>query len=131
MKHIYVRPLRLYDEQDKAAFVEAADTCGKEFPKDVFTLPSTRIMVAEAGGQVILYQPHYLSLNLGSLIPLPHASYNMLAAAQHMLVASAFTRVHAEGLADIIALSNNTDTRSFAQRHGFMTCSDMLRMEVR
>jgi len=131
MKHIYVRPLRLYDEQDKAAFVVAADASGKEFPKDVFTLPSTRIMVAEEEGRIVLYQPQFVSLNLGSLIPVIGATPSEMASAQHMLVAAAFTRAHSEGFADIFASSNNELTRRFALRHGFTETEDGLRLEIR
>lgn len=131
MRHIYCRPLRLYDEADKAAFIVAADASGKEFPKDVFTLPSTRIMVAEAEGQIVLYQPQYLSLTLGSLIPSMQASRSEMASAQHQLTATAFTRAHAEGLADVLAFSNSPETRQFALRHGFNICEDGLRMAIR
>lgn len=127
MKHIYIRPLRLHDELDKAAFIAAADASGKEFPKDVFTLPSTRIMVAERGDQIVMYQPQYVSLTLGSLIPVGVP----LAEAQHQLVAAAYTRAHAEGFADVLAFSSSELTRGFALRHGFIACQDGLRMELR
>lgn len=131
MKKIYVRPLRLYDETDKAAFVAAADASGKEFPKDVFTLLSTRIMVAEAEGKVIMFQPHFASLNLGSLIPMAGISPFEFASSQHMLTAAAYTRAHSEGFADILALSNDLNTQEFAKRHGFIACDGVLRLEVR
>ena len=131
MKHIYIRQLRMYDEADKAKFVVAADASGKEFPKDVFTLPSTRIMVAEKAGEILMYQPHFVSLNLGSLIPMAGISARYFASAQHQLTAAAFTRAHAEGLADIIALSNDPNTRDFAKRHGYVPCEVALRLEVR
>lgn len=130
MNHIYVRPLRLYDEADKAAFIAAADACGKEFPKDVFTLPSTRIMVAEREGKVVMYQPHFASLNLGSIIPVI-GTPSELASAQHQLTAAAFSRAHAEGFADIVAFSSNRETRSFAKRHGYKATKDGLILEVR
>ncbi len=131
MIKIYVRPLRLYDELDKAAFVEAADASGKEFPQDVFTLPSTRIMVAEKGKEIVMYMPQFLSLTLGSLIPRGLQADHDLAEAQHHLVAAAFTRAHTEGFADILALSSNELTRRFALRHGFTATPDVLRMEIR
>jgi hypothetical protein len=121
----------MYDEADKAAFIAAADASGKEFPKDVFTLPTTRIMVAEAGEKIVLYQPHFVSLSLGSLIPAPLATNGLLAEAQHQLVAAAYTRVHTEGFADIFASSNDERTRGFAKRHGFVPWADGLRLEVR
>ena len=131
MKHIYCRPLRLYDEQDKAAFVAAADASGKEFPKDVFTLPSTRIMVAEDGGKILMYQPQFLSMTLGSLVPVGSLTQREFASAQHQLTAAAFTRAHTEGLADVIAFSNDPDTRAFALRHGFIALEDGLRWGIR
>lgn len=131
MKHVFVRPLRMYDEADKAAFVQAADASGKEFPKDVFTLPSTRIMVAEVENRVLLYQPQYISMTLGSLIPVGSLSQREFASAQHQLTASAFTRAHTEGLADVIAFSNDPATREFALRHGFTAWGDGLRLRLR
>jgi hypothetical protein len=130
MKHIFVRPLRLYDEEDKAGFIKAADAAHRIFPKDVFALPSTRVMVAEMEGRILMYQPHFASLNLGSLIPLI-ATPSEMASAQHQLFAAAFTRAHAEGFADIIAFSNDKGTRSFAKRHGFQASKDALIMGVR
>lgn len=120
----------MYDEVDKAAFIAAADKCGKEFPKDVFTLPSTRIMVAEKEGEIIMYQPQFISLVLGSLVPISNKD-SLLASAQHMLYGAAFTRAHNEGLADIQAFSNNEDTRKFAMRHNFKPIADCLRMDIR
>jgi hypothetical protein len=131
MNHIWCRPLRMYDEADKAAFVAAVDASGKEFPKDVFTLPSTRIMVAECENRVILYQPQFISMTLGSLIPVGSLSQRELASAQHQLVAAAFTRAHAEGLADVIAFSNDPATRDFALRHGFTADADGLKLRLR
>jgi hypothetical protein len=131
MNHIWVRPLRMYDEVDKAAFVEAADTSGKEFPKNVFTLPSTRIMIAERAGKILLYQPQFLSMTLGSLVPVGSLSQREFASAQHQLTAAAFTRAHTEGLADVIAFSNDPDTRAFALRHGYIAQEDGLRLELR
>lgn len=130
MRHIFCRPLRLHDEADKAAFIVAADKSGKEFPKDVFTLPSTRIMVAERGGEIVLYQPQFVSLTLGSLIPVIDDPI-LMAAGQHQLFGAAYTRAHAEGLADIHCYSNNELTRGFALRHGFQEIPDCLRMGVR
>lgn len=131
MKHIWVRPLRLYDDADKAAFIVAADSSAKEFPKDVFTLPSTRIMVAEVENRIIMYQPQFLSMTLGSLVPVGSLSQREFASAQHQLTAAAFTRAHTEGLADVIAFSNDPNTRAFALRHGFLADKDGLRMGVR
>lgn len=131
MRHIWVRPLRMYDEADKAAFVAAADASGKEFPTDVFTLPSTRIMVAEAENRAILYMPQYLSMTLGSLVPVGSLTQRELASAQHQLTAAAFTRAHTEGLADVIAFSNDPNTREFALRHGFVAWEDGLRLRLR
>lgn len=120
----------MWDEADKAAFIAAADASGKEFPKDVFKLASTGIMVAEAEGQIVMYQPHFVSLQLGSIIPLIGTPSEM-ASAQHQLTAAAFTRAHTEGLADIIAFSNDKHTRGFAKRHGFTASKDGLRLEIR
>lgn len=131
MKHVWVRPLRLYDEQDKAKFIAAADACGKEFPKDVFTLPSTRIMVAEKEGEIVMFQPHYVSLNLGSLIPVSGIMAGDFASSQHMLTAAAFTRAHSEGFADIIAMSTDPSTQKFAKRHGYVSRPETLYLEVR
>lgn len=131
MKHIWVRPLRLHDEADKAAFVAAVDSSGKEFPTDLFTLPSTRIMIAERAGQILLYQPQYLSMTLGSLVPVGSLSQSEFASAQHQLAAAAFTRAHTEGLADVIAFSNDPSTRKFALRHGFTAWEDGLRLGIR
>ena len=131
MKHVYVRPLRMYDEEDKQRFVHLIEQSGKEFPKDVFTLPLTRIMVAEKEGEIVMYQPHFASLNLGSLIPVGGIMAGDFASAQHQLTAAAFTRAHNEGFADIIVLSNDPSTRKFAQRHGYLACDAVLRMEVR
>lgn len=131
MRHIYVRPLRMFDQADKAAFIAAADASGKEFPKDVFKLASTGIMVAEAEGQIVMYQPHFMSLNLGSLIPFGIPTGPEMASAQHQLTAAAFTRAHSEGFADIIAFSNDKNTRAFAKRHGFAPTKDGLRLEIR
>lgn len=131
MRHIYVRPLRMYDEMDKAAFVAAVDASGKEFPKDVFTLPSTRIMVAERGSEIVMFQPQFASLSLGSLVPHGQFSGGVMAEAQHQLVAAAYNRAHTEGFADIFASSNNADTRNFAMRHDFVPWADCLRREVR
>lgn len=131
MKHIYVRPLRMYDEADKAAFIAAADASGKEFPKDVFTLPSTRIMVAEEQGRILLFQPQFLSMTLGSLVPVGSLSQREFASAQHQLTAAAFTRAHTEGLADVIAFSTDPDTRAFALRHGYVAREDGLKLEIR
>lgn len=121
----------MYDEADKAAFVAAADASGKEFPTDVFTLPSTRIMVAEAENRAILYMPQYLSMTLGSLVPVGSLTQRELASAQHQLTAAAFTRAHTEGLADVIAFSNDPNTREFALRHGFVAWEDGLRLRLR
>jgi hypothetical protein len=121
----------LYDEGDKAAFVLAADASGKEFPKDVFTLPTTRIMVAEVENRVIMYQPQFLSMTLGSLVPVGSLTQRELASAQHQLVAAAFTRAHTEGLADVIAFSNNPSTRAFSLKHGFTVWGDGLRLGIR
>jgi len=131
MRPVFVRPLRMYDEADKAAFIVAADASGKEFPKDVFTLPSTQIMIAEREGQILLYQPQYLSMTLGSLVPVGSLSQKEFASAQHQLTAAAFTRAHTEGLADVIAFSNDPSTRAFALRHGFVAWGDGLRMGIR
>lgn len=131
MEHIFVRPLRMYDEEDKAAFVLAADASGKEFPKDVFTLPTTRIMLAEVDNRVIMYQPQFLSMTLGSLVPVGSLTQRELASAQHQLVAAAFTRAHTEGLADVIAFSNDPSTRAFALKHGFTVWGDGLRLGIR
>lgn len=131
MKHVWVRPLRMYDEQDKAAFIVAADASGKEFPKDVFTLPSTRIMLAEEENRIIMYQPQFLSMTLGSLVPVGSLTQRELASAQHQLTAAAFTRAHTEGLADVIAFSNDPNTREFALRHGFVAWEDGLRLRLR
>jgi hypothetical protein len=131
MRHVWVRPLRMYDEADKAAFVAAADASGKEFPKDVFTLPSTRIMIAEREGEILLYQAQYLSMTLGSLVPVGSLSQREFASAQHQLAAAAFTRAHTEGLADVIAFSNDPSTRAFALRHGFTARGDGLILGVR
>lgn len=131
MNHCYIRPLRLYDEVDKAAFIEAVDASGKEFPKDVFTLPSTRIMVAEENGKILLYQPQYTSMTLGSLVPVGSLTQREFASAQYQLVGSAFTRAHAEGLADVIAFSNDPNTRAFALRHGFSAREDGLILRLR
>ena len=131
MKHVFVRPLRMYDEADKAAFIKAADDSGKEFPKDVFTLPSTRIMVAEVDNRVILYQPQYISMTLGSLVPVGSLTQGEYASAQYQLANAAFTRAHTEGLADIIAFSNDVRTRAFAKRHGFVETKDGLIWGIR
>src|ERR1017187_3122473 len=131
MRHIYVRPLRLYDEDDKNKFIAAVDSSGKEFPNNVFTLPSTRIMVAEVESRIILYQPQFLSMTLGSLVPVASLTQREFAAAQHQLVAAAFTRAHTEGLADVIAFSNNPSTRAFALKHGFTVWGDGLRLGIR
>jgi hypothetical protein len=131
MRHIWIRPLRLYDEADREAFVAAADASGKEFPKDVFTLPSTRIMVAEIENRVILYMPQFLSVTLGSLIPVGSLTQQEFASAQYQLTQAAFTRAHAEGLADVIAFSNDPHTRAFALRHGFVERKDGLELRIR
>ena len=131
MRHIWVRPLRMYDEADKAAFIAAADASGKDFPKDVFTLPSTRIMLAEEENRIIMYQPQFLSMTLGSLVPVGSLTQRELASAQHQLTAAAFTRAHTEGLADVIAFSNDPNTREFALRHGFVAWEDGLRLRLR
>jgi hypothetical protein len=134
MNHCFVRPLRLYDEADKAAFIDATDRCGKDFPKDVFSLPSTRIMVASTiqnGREAItMYQPQFISLNLGSLIPVGLPSASKMATAQHQLFAAAYTRAHLEGLADLVAFSNDEATRSFSMRHGLVAV-DGLRRDIR
>lgn len=121
----------MYDEADKAAFIAAVDASGKEFPKDVFTLPSTRIMIAERAGKILLYQPQFLSMTLGSLVPVGSLTQREFASAQHQLTAAAFTRTHTEGLADVIAFSNDPNTRAFALRHGYIAREDGLRLEVR
>ena len=131
MRHIYVRPLRLYDEDDKNKFIAAVDSSGKEFPNNVFTLPSTRIMVAEVESRIILYQPQFLSMTLGSLVPVGSLTQRELASAQHQLVAAAFTRAQTEGLADVIAFSNDPSTRAFALKHGFTVWGDGLRLGIR
>jgi len=131
MKHVWVRPLRMYDEEDKAAFVLAVDSSGKGFPNDVFTLPCTRIMVAEVENRIIMYQPQFLSMTLGSLVPVGSLTPMELASAQHQLTAAAFTRAHAEGLADVIAFSSDPNTRDFALRHGFTAWGDGLKLRIR
>jgi hypothetical protein len=131
MGNIFVRPLRLYDDADKAAFVAAVEDSGKEFPKDLFTLPSTRIMVAEIENRIIMYQPQFLSMTLGSLVPVGSLTQREYASAQHQLVAVAFTRAHTEGLADVIAFSSSPATRAFALRHGFIAWGDGLRLGIR
>jgi hypothetical protein len=131
MGNIFIRPLRLYDDADKVAFVAAVEDSGKEFPKDVFTLPSTRIMIAEREGQILLYQPQYLSMTLGSLVPVGSLTQKEFASALHQLAAAAFTRAHTEGLADVIAFSNDLNTRAFALRHGFTAQGDGLRLGLR
>jgi hypothetical protein len=131
MTPIFVRLLRMHDEADKAAFIAAADASGKEFPKDVFTLPSTRIMIAERAGHILLYQPQFISMTLGSLVPVGSLSQREFASAQYQLSAAAFTRAHTEGLADVIAFSNDPSTRAFALRHGFVECTDGLRLGIR
>ena len=131
MRHIFIRPLRMYDETDKAAFVVAADASGKEFPKDVFTLPSTRIMVAEKGTEIVMYMPQFLSMTMGSLIPNGKRTDREMAEAQHQLLACAYTRAHSEGFADIFASSNDICTRKFCIRHGATPWADALRLEIR
>ena len=131
MRHIFVRPLRMYDEAEKAAFVAAANASGKEFPKDVFTLPSTRIMVAERGSEIVMYMPQFLSMTMGSLIPVGNPNDRSMAEAQHQLLAAAYTRAHTEGFADIFASSNDARTRKFCARHGANPWPDALRLEIR
>lgn len=131
MRHIYVRPLRMYDEADKAAFVAAVDASGKEFPKDVFTLPSTRIMVAEQGSVSVMYQPQFLSMTMGSIIPVGTITDRAMAEAQHQLLAAAYTRAHSEGFADVFASSNDDRTRTFCVRHGAVPWPDAIRLEIR
>lgn len=131
MKRIWVRPLRLYDDADKAKFIAAADSSGKGFPNGVFTLPSTSIMVAEMGSDILMYQPHFVPLELGSLITVGDLPHGVMAQAQNQLVAAAYTRAHSEGLAYLLASSENNFTRGFAMRHGFSACKRGLRMEIR
>jgi hypothetical protein len=121
----------MYDEADKAAFVVAADSSGKDFPKDVFTLPSTRVMVAERGSEVLMYMPQFLSMTMGSLIPKRQLTDREMAEAQHQLLACAYTRAHSEGFADIFASSNDIRTRKFCIRHGATPWADALRLEIR
>lgn len=134
MNHIYVRPLRMNDEADVAAFVAAVENCGLSFPSNVFSLPSTRVMVAERrqehGMEIVGYQPHYIPLVLGSFIAISESDTE-LASAQHMLTAAAYTRAHQEGLAEILAPSNTEATQSYALRHGFTEAHKCLRMDVR
>lgn len=121
----------MYDEADKSAFIVAADASGKEFPKDVFTLPSTRIMVAERGAEVIMYMPQFLSMTMGSLIPVGNPNDRSMAEAQHQLLAAAYTRAHSEGFADVFASSNDDRTRTFCFRHGAVPWPDAIRLEIR
>jgi hypothetical protein len=121
----------MYDEEDKAAFVVAADSSGKEFPKDVFTLPSTRVMVAERGNEIVMYQPQFVSMTMGSIIPVGNPSDRSMAEAQHQLLAASFLRAHTEGFADIFASSNDDRTRKFCTRHGAVPWPDGLRLEIR
>ena len=128
--HIYVRPLAM---KDWDSFIASTEHSGKYFPSNVFTLPSTRVMVAEKREEgrleVIAYQPAYISLVLGSIVNVS-ASDVELASAMHQFTAAAYTRANAEGLADILAFTTNK-TEEFAKRHNFHPTHSALRMEVR
>lgn len=133
MTPIYVRPLRIHDPADTAAFAALADGGNRFYPKDVFTMPTTEVMVAEkmvdGKPKPILYQPFYVSLVMGSFVGM--GTPGELAQAQKMLTAAAYTRAHAQSLADIMVLSVNEETLDFAVRHGFERAHTALRMEIR
>lgn len=132
--HVYIRPLNPLDEADKKAFVVAAESSGLFFPSNVFTLSTTRVMVAERrephGVEVVAYQPSYIPVVLGSLVAVS-ASDTELASAQRMFTAAAYTRCHEQGLSDILMFSSTPETQAFASRHGYQKAHDAYRMEVR
>jgi hypothetical protein len=133
--HVYVRPLDPLNQADLAAFVAATEHAGRTYPSGVFTLPSTGVMVAEKreshGIEIIAYQPHYLSLVMGSITIPGKPSELELASAQHQFTASAYTRAHTDRLADILMFTNTPDTAAFASRHDFGLTHTAYRMEVR
>lgn len=132
MNPIYVRPLR-GDDADRAAFVAAVENSGRSFPKNVFTLPSTRVMVAEKleehGPEIVLYQPFYVSLVMGSYVGL--GTDNEIASALHQMTAHAYTRANGEGLAEILAFTHTGATEGFAKRHRFVEAHQAYRLDVR
>jgi hypothetical protein len=133
MNPIYVRPLRTNDPADAAAFAALADGGNRFYPRNVFTLPTTDVMVAEkivdGKPEPILYQPFYVSLVMGSFVGM--GSPGELAQAQKMLTAAAYTRAHAQSMADIMVLSVNDETLHFGARHGFERAHTALRMDIR
>ena len=133
--HIYIRPLRPNDA-DIAAFRAAMEAHPDRFyPRDVFSLPTTRVMVAERhephGFETIGYQGWYQPLVLGSWIPNDGASQTEIASALHQLTAAAYTRCNELGLESILIHSNTPETIAFAKRHNYKKTHDTLRLEVR
>lgn len=135
MGHIYVRPLRLNDEEDRNAFVAAAESCVNGFPKELFALPSTVVMVAEKsdeyGKRVVMYQPFYASLVLGSLVPVGGSSDSEMASAMHQMTAAAYTKAHEIGAAEVVMFSDTPATANFAQRHEYKQKHPAFSLEVR
>lgn len=132
--HVYIRPLNPLDEAEKTAFVVATEASGLFFPKDAFTLATTRVMVAEVrephGIEIVAYQPSYIPVVLGSLVAVSKVGTE-LASAQRMFTAAAYTRCHDQGLAEILMFSSTSETQAFAARHGYEKAHDAYRMEVR
>lgn len=133
--HIYIRPLNINDQSEVGEFVRWVEDSGRFFPKNALTLPSTRIMVAEKvtpdSKEILLYQPHYVSLSLGSYVSRGEISESETASALHQMTAAAFTRCHQEGLADILMLSEHPDTIAFALRHSYQEAHKAFRLEPR
>lgn len=132
--HIYVRPLNYADEAEKAAFVEAVRTTERWFPKDVFALSTTVVMVAERhedhGKEVVAYMPFHIPLVMGSLISAGGTNVE-IASALHQFTQEAYSRVHSQGFSELLLFSNAEETLAFALRHGYTDSHRCLSLEVR
>lgn len=132
--HIYVRPLNYANEAEKAAFVEAVRTSERAFPKDVFTLSTTVVMVAERreehGMEVIAYMPFHIPLVMGSLISAGGTDVE-IASALHQFTQEAYSRVHSQGFSELLLFSSTEETLAFALRHGYTNFHRCLHLEVR
>ena len=110
----------------------AMEDSGNIFPRSAFALPTTQIMFAQADDGILLTQPFYLSLVLGSLAWSGKPTEMEKAACQKAMVQAAFTIAHQNRLYDIRADTHTPETRAFALRHGFTIGNHAaLKMSVR
>lgn len=132
MEPVMVRTIRPGEIEQASLMLDAS---GRFFPHDVFTLPLTRLLVAERreGGYLrpILLQPLYPSLSLGSFVPYPDATAGEIASALSATTREAYSRANEWGMAELLVSTEHDRTTAFALRHGFAKAHTTYRMEVR